>query len=96
MPPAVHAIAQMNPSARRDSRPTTALLFGGSFLYVATQTWYLRITTRHRFTARWIGCATLAAAAPLAILLPALASLGLLVVILLTLTAYVLRHTYAH
>jgi low temperature requirement protein LtrA len=72
------------------------LLFGGSFLYVAIQTWYLRITTRHRFTARWIGCAALAAAAPLAILLPALASLSLLVVILLTLTAYVLRHRYAH
>ena len=70
------------------------LLAGGPLLYVATQTWFLRVTTSIRLTRRWIACAILAAAIPIAAVLPALAALGLLAITLATLTAYAPRHRY--
>jgi low temperature requirement protein LtrA len=42
------------------------LLGGGPLLYVATQTWYLHVTTRTKLTTRWVACVILAAAIPVA------------------------------
>ena len=67
------------------------LLGGGPLLYVATQTWFLRVTTRNRLTRRWIACAILAATIPIAAALPAL---GLVAITLATLAAYAPRHRY--
>ncbi|PWU47371.1 low temperature requirement protein A [Micromonospora globispora] len=70
------------------------LLGGGPLLYVATQTWYLRLTTRTRLTTRWIACLVLAAAIPLAAALPPLATLGLVAVTLAALSLIAPRHRY--
>jgi len=70
------------------------LLGGGPLPYVATQTWFLRVTTRNRLTRRWIACAILAATIPIAAALPALAALGLVAITLATLAAYAPRHRY--
>jgi low temperature requirement protein LtrA len=70
------------------------LLGGGPLLYVVTQTWFLRVTTRNRLTRRWIACAILAATIPIAAVPPALAALGLVAITLATLAAYAPRHRY--
>ena len=70
------------------------LLGGGPLLYVATQTWFLRVTTKNQLTRRWIACAILATTIPIAAVLPALAALGLVAVTLATLAAYAPRHRY--
>jgi hypothetical protein len=70
------------------------LLGGGPLLYVATQTWFLRVTTKNQLTRRWIACAILATTIPIGAVLPALAALGLVAVTLATLAAYAPRHLY--
>lgn len=66
------------------------LLFGGR-LYVGTQTWLFAVTTHDRLTMRWTGRIALAVAGTAAILLPAVASLGLACAVLIPLAAYVIR-----
>jgi low temperature requirement protein LtrA len=70
------------------------LLGGGPLLYVATQTWFLRVTTKNQLTRRWIACAILATTIPIGAVLPALAALGLVAVTLATLAAYAPRRRY--
>jgi low temperature requirement protein LtrA len=70
------------------------LLGGGPLLYVATQTWFLHVTTRNRLTRRWVASAILVAAIPAAMALPPLATLGLVALTLATLAAYAPRHRY--
>lgn len=70
------------------------LLGGGSLLYVATQTWYLHVTTRNRLGRRWGACAILAGAIPTAAVLPPLLTLGLVAMTLAALAAYAPRHRY--
>jgi low temperature requirement protein LtrA len=72
------------------------LLGGGPLLYVATQTWYLHVTTTTRLTTRWVACVILAAAIPVAAVLPPLATLGLVAITLAALSIYAPRHRYTH
>jgi low temperature requirement protein LtrA len=72
------------------------LLGGGPLLYVATQTWFLHVTTRTRLTTRWVACVILAAAIPIAAVLPPLATLGLVAITLAALSIYAPRHRYTH
>jgi low temperature requirement protein LtrA len=72
------------------------LLGGGPLLYVATQTWYLYVTTRTKLTTRWVACVILAAAIPVAAVLPPLATLGLVAVTLAALSIYAPRRRYTH
>jgi low temperature requirement protein LtrA len=73
---------------------TGFLLGGGALLYVATQTWYLHVTTHQRLQRRWIGCAALAAIIPTAALLPDLATLVAVTTILITLASAAPRRRY--
>jgi low temperature requirement protein LtrA len=70
------------------------LLGGGPLLYVATQTWFLRVTARTGLVTRWVACLVLAAAIPLAVALPPLATLGLVAVTLAALSLAAPRHRY--
>jgi len=76
------------------SLPGGLLLGGGALLYVATQSWYLHITTHQSLTRRWIGCAALTAAIPAATALPVLATLGLVTTTLAILASYAPRRRY--
>ena len=76
------------------SLPVGFLLAGGPLLYVATQTWFLRITTHQPLDRRWIGCATLAVVIPVAAVLPVLATLGIMTLTLIALATYAPRHRY--
>jgi low temperature requirement protein LtrA len=76
------------------SLPVGFLLGGGPLLYVATQTWFLRITTHQPLARRWIGCAALAVAIPVAVALPRLATLGLVTATLIALATVTPRRLY--
>ena len=77
------------------SLPIGFLLGGGPLLYVATQTWFLHITTHHELNRRLIGCVLLAAVIPIAAVLSVLATLGIVTVTLIALATYAPRHRYA-
>ena len=80
--------------ARPDSDGSPALsllLFGGALLYVASQTWYLRLTAGTVSRARWAACAALLAGGCAAVALPRLAGLGLLLIVLGALTWHLIR-----
>jgi hypothetical protein len=70
------------------------LLGGGPLLYVATQTWFLHVTTPNRLRPRWVACGILVAVIPTAAVLPPLATLGLVALTLATLAAFGPRHRY--
>jgi low temperature requirement protein LtrA len=70
------------------------LLGGGPLLYVATQTWFLHITTHRPLVRRWTGCVILAVAIPMAAVLPVLATLGVVTVTLIALATFAPRHRY--
>ncbi len=69
------------------SLTTGLLLAGGALLYVATQTWYLHVTTHQPLVRRWIGCAVLAALIPTAITLPSFATLIAITAVVVSLAA---------
>ena len=71
------------------------LLGGGPLLYVATQSWFLHITTHRPLTRRWIGCAVLIAAIPAAVAFPVLLTLGVVAVTLIALATYAPRRRYS-
>jgi low temperature requirement protein LtrA len=67
-----------------DGSPALSLLlFGGALLYVAAQSWYLRVTAGTVSRARWAACAALAAGG--------CAALALLLIILAALTWHLTR-----
>lgn len=67
--------------------PTVSLLlFGGTLLYVAAQSWYLLRTAGSVAHARWVACAALIAGGCASVALPRLATLALLLIVLGTLT----------
>ncbi|MBO0809920.1 MAG: low temperature requirement protein A [Actinobacteria bacterium] len=73
--------------------PTLSLLlFGGALLYVASQAWYLQLTTGTASRARWATCAALVAGGCAAAGLPRLAGLGLLLIVLGALTWHLIRN----
>ena len=75
-----------------DGSPALSLLlFGGALLYVASQTWYLRLTAGTVSRARWAACAALLAGGCAAVALPRLAGLGLLLIVLGALTWHLIR-----
>lgn len=76
------------------SLPTGFLLGGGALLYVATQSWFLRVTTHQQLQRRWIGCAALAAAIPASIVLPAVATLFAVTATLIALATFAPRRHY--
>lgn len=76
-----------------DGSPTLSLLlFGGALLYVASQAWYLQLTTGTASRARWATCAALVAGGCAAADLPRLADLGLLLIVLGALTWHLIRN----
>jgi low temperature requirement protein LtrA len=74
--------------------PIGFLLGDCPLLYVATQTWFLHVTTHPPLARRWIGCAALAVVMPVAAVLPALATLGIVALTLIALATYAPRHRY--
>lgn len=76
-----------------DGSPALSLLlFGGALLYVASQAWYLQLTTGTASRPRWAACAALVAGGCAATALPRLAGLGLLLIVLGALTWHLIRN----
>ena len=79
-----------------DGSPTLSLLlFGGALFYVASQAWYLQLTTGTASRARWAACGALIAGGCAAAGLPRLAALGLLLIVLGALTWHLIRNQSA-
>jgi low temperature requirement protein LtrA len=68
------------------------LLFGGPFLYLLVQIWYLRVATRALSPRRLGGLAALVAGAGLSLLLPPFAAIALVAATLVALVIIVLQH----
>lgn len=75
----------------RPSRALSLLLFGGPLLYLLSQIWYLWAITGRPSLSRLVGAAALISAGVASLTLRPAVSLALLALILLTLTAAVLR-----
>jgi low temperature requirement protein LtrA len=75
--------------------PVGFLLGGGALLYVATQSWFLYVTTHQPLIRRWVGCALLAAVIPAAAILPALATLLIVTATVIALAMLAPRRRYA-
>ncbi|MEW5654228.1 low temperature requirement protein A [Streptomyces cinereoruber] len=77
----------------RGSAPLVLTLFGGPVLYLASQAWYYRATTRQAWVERLAACAACVPAAVAGFWLPSLVSLALLDLILVT-TAVILSRVH--